>query len=639
MSQRIAASELAPLIGCSPQRARKLCAEFFNGRTRKWRGVILIAYKVRGIGGKAGDSYQVLVSSLPLDLQTALKASLNVDLRQVKETSSAALTYEFYRINFGQILQHKAHSKARGKGITAAAERSYLCPDGVTRKFTERTIRRKLAMLERGDLAALHGRHRSDKGKHRVIISMKFDNPARDCGLSAETVAEIRAKLETYIRSHIAKGASRKVTMANASFKLQDLARERGFEAPLEACAIAPRFIEAAAGHKLLAQYDRDRKAYEDSKPRIQRSATQYLPMDIIIGDVSPSDIIMTRPDGSLATARFIAWMDCANRRLFVSVVLCDKGNGIRNADVLQSYMDMVATWGMPRALYLDNGSEYNWADLIEGALKLNAQLRVEAAGLAEGELGRVVRANAYNAAAKGAIEGSFRILGSTFLSHQPGYIGGNRMMKKSANVGRPPVPFAGGIGELTARIQTAIAYYNALPQRGALRNRSPNQVYTEAVEAGWQMTAVAEDTLRVAFSEEKVCGISKGRIQIAGQYWICDELMAYRRSQVTVLVPKYQRWQRLPLKDEMGCIFGFAEPDQAFPYFDPNDAEMASNVHRLPVPPRAPVGATIGASDEGRRIIAGITEPNLERQQARARKNSQAIDRQLARFQRGEKP
>ena len=58
------------------------------------------------------------------------------------------------------------------------------------------------------------------------------------------------------------------------------------------------------------------------------------------------------------------------------------------------------SAWGLPSALYLDNGSEYRWADFVDDAMKLIARVT-----FTDDRDSRVVRARPYNAPAK-AIEG-----------------------------------------------------------------------------------------------------------------------------------------------------------------------------------------------------------------------------------------
>lgn len=74
----ISTEAIAKLAGITPRAARKAVRpETPSGLATIWRGVHLQIRTVRGTegGGRAGFRYEVLASSLPLDLQERLKAS------------------------------------------------------------------------------------------------------------------------------------------------------------------------------------------------------------------------------------------------------------------------------------------------------------------------------------------------------------------------------------------------------------------------------------------------------------------------------------------------------------------------------------------------------------------------------------
>ena len=656
----IPVATVASLAGVSRRAMSKVAMKALTGPEFKWRGASLIVRKVRGIGGKSGLSYQVQIESLPLDLQLAWKADETAFERPLRHDDETSRERNWWIFQLQDIAQHKAGSKARGAAIDEFSGRTHLNWNNNPQTFTARTIRRKLAELERGGLAAVSKRHRRDIGMKRVRVTREFDAAALAAGVSNDQLEEVRTKLTKYIRSLIAASASRKIVTFNAEAKLNSLAEALGITTDDDAFKLPDHLIQSEAQFKKVARFKRDRKAHDDARPRISRSSEGLSPMDLIMGDIHPADIVMKRPDGSTATARLIAWYDCATHRAFLSPVLCEAGTGIRNSHVIQSFIDMVRAWGLPKALYLDNGSEYNWPEFIADALKLAADLpAIDFAMRGDGSrLGRIIRAKAYNAAAKGAIEGFFRNFEGSYLCHLKGYIGGDRLCQKVANVGRAPAPFDGTIEKLSKTITTNLSLYNSRVQTRRLKGISPDAKFREFVEAGWTMTSVDENTLRIAFSEEQVRKVTRGRIQYAGQYWICDELKKYQGKSVVALIPKYERWDRLPLKDEKGGRLGFAFPDTAYGYLDPAGAiesarreklfrsgvreleqqidkvdvqqEIESNIVRLPPPVRAPIGATLSPSDMAQEIITGMDEPEHERKLRKMRE----IDRETARYE-----
>ncbi|MFC7663317.1 hypothetical protein ACFQWF_12070 [Methylorubrum suomiense] len=124
--------------------------------------------------------------------------------------------------------------------------------------------------------------------------------------------------------------------------------------------------------------------------------------MGLVLGDVHHTDTLIERADGTTATPKLIAWKDVGTRRVRWDVVLCDAGTSIRNADLIASFLNMVRdpAWGMSAMLYLDNGSEYLFAEFLKDAMQLTGF---------RGELldhgSPIVKARPYNAQAKGLIE------------------------------------------------------------------------------------------------------------------------------------------------------------------------------------------------------------------------------------------
>ncbi|NJM31324.1 MAG: hypothetical protein HC855_15675 [Rhizobiales bacterium] len=186
----------------------------------------------------------------------------------------------------------------------------------------------------------------------------------------------------------------------------------------------------------------------------------------------------------------------------------------------------------MPRTLYLDNGSEYNFAAFLKPALLL-----------LNPENGRpLIHAKPYNAAAK-PIESIFRLLEHSFFSMIPEWIGGNRQRKKTANVGRAPVPIS-TFGRFIATVKACTDLYHNTPQ-STLGNRSPFECYDAFVRGGWNMTTASIDAFRLAFTTEQVRDVRKGCIQFDGSLWTCRELQKYQSQRIVVLVPQYERWNR----------------------------------------------------------------------------------------------
>jgi len=660
----ITTEEFAELGAISPQAARKAVRLTLTSQAFIWRGATLVVRQVPSIGGKSGRAYQIQVASLPVSLQLALKDAQGIFEGPLRHDDDASRWREFWCFHLAPIAQHKPHSKDRGRAIAEAAAQEYIGPDGARCRFSYKTIHRKLKTYEADGFSGLTLKKRTDAGKRRVIVIREFDKAARILGVDDAQLQLISEKLRTYIRSLIAADVTAKKLKFLAEGKINALAASLGIATDGNTFAVPDHLINAERIFKAAPRFRRDRKAHNDAAPGITRTIAGLRPMDCVMGDVHPVDIVMTRADGSTATGRLIGWLDVATHRIFASLVLCEAGTGIRNAHVVQSFIDMVQAWGLPKTLYLDNGTEYNWADCVSDMLKLASNgFAIDVRYRFRGDssrLGRVIKAQPYNAQAKGLIEGGFRSLETLFRDIE-GYIGGNRMLKKSANVGRPPVSFSGSLDELQVILASNLRFYNGSPQRGQLRGRSPDQAFAGLVEAGWTATAVPESVLRLAFTQEKQRTVTKGCITYAGKKWTCDELAAYPGRTVTALIPKYERWDGIPLRDEHGSSLGISREETQYGYFDVEGAresarrkklfrdgvkslerqtvkidvhqELENNIVRLPAPVRAPIGTHIGGTETAAQIIAGLEETPDEARIRKVRETAAKQDRQYERM------
>ena len=547
-------------------------------------------------------------------------------------------------------------SAERAAIVKDIAGREHVTPKGRRERLGERTLQRWIDAFEQpaphGGFAGLMRKKREGHGEAAVIVTRTWD---RAVPFADATKHRIAGELRQHVRGLQKANESLSFITPIAAMKLAELTRTEGFagdDTALAAiCAVPYHFIRAERAYKKVATFKNDRSTYEDAKPRIQRTRAGLAPNDIWVGDVHPVDILYRRADGSTATLRAIAWLDLATNRIHVTWVALDKGQGgVRNTHVIRSFASAVAAWGAPRALYVDNGSEYNWAEFINDALKLlDAHGRRFVGDLAPWaeRHSNVVKAMPYNAPAK-PIENIFGVLERKHFSAVPGWIGGDRMRKRTQNHGREPDPFPGAVSDLIALLDAQIATYNAMPQDGrGLSKRSPNEALRAAIEGGWQATAVNADALRVAFSTEEVRQVRQGCISFKG-LWTSRELQAYQGDTVSLLIPKYEDWTRLPVRDEAGRIFTYVHRDTAFGILDPagaREADARSRQHRsgvialdrsvpdldrltergklartLPAPPALPApAARLTASPEAEDIArnAGLA-PDAEADRAR---------------------
>ncbi len=653
----IPAETFAELAGISARKARFALARAM-ARSRPWRGANLEVRCVRGRGGRSGLRYEVGVDSLPHALQERLKESLKpTSLPLFAElTPRRSAEREWWLRILGPLLG-MSRGRERAAAIDALAGRRDLADwRGLPIVLTPRTIHRRLQAYREQGALAFAPRVRADKGHAKVLISLAAET---SIPFDDETWERIAHDLRTFIRGHWVEGATLKLIQGRSNLKFRELIEVAGFShcstLPQETFFVPRRFIEAERKYRHVHTLFRDRKTYEDNRYRVSRSRAGMMPMDWVIGDVHPLDIVIIREsDGRPAHARLIGWLDCATNRLRADMVLCEPGTGIRNADVIKSFHRMVTdrAWGMPKTLYIDNGREYRFADNLNDALQLVAQLRG-----GDGRSSRIAHAQPYNAAAK-PIESMFAVL-ERMLQDVPGHTGGDRLNKKTEHVGHPTKAFPGTLQQLAAIVGARILEMQMYPMRGALNGKSPRQAYDAAVAAGWQPVMVDDREILTVFATDLVRTITKGVISYDSRNWRCPELAHYFEKRVIARVPQFWRPDKLALLHiKTREPIGVAEPIGTIAFDDPagarisrladKDRQQAIRELGLSVPAldtvaegfrtlssMRPAGiaepiATVGLSDEASNIARALSEPPAEREtrqrQARRARIAKAV-------------
>lgn len=565
----------AALAGIGPRRARRALARCHIGNA--WRGHCLSVTAEHGRGGRSGLSYRVSLQSLPDDLQAKWRER-HPEITTTETAGEAADSAASPALSVAPAdtgpewlrrlelirpaLAHEPRSPERVAEIDMAAR---------THGMAGRTLRRWIAGYEARGIAGLTDRERANKGGRLVLVSRAWDR-AMDGRLDNAAQERIAADLGRKLRSLWAGGVPgwRHVGRL-ATAHLARLTRDAGFDLPdaelLALCAVPRALVERERRYATVAVKDNDAKSFFDRQPRIRRDYSALKPLELVIGDVHPVDIYYRRDDDSLATPKLIAWLDAATNRIIGHAAFLEKGKGVRMAHVAASFAHLVQAWGMPGALYLDNGGEYNWSEFAADAMKL--------VKVYDEDRRTVINAQPYNAPAK-KIEGIFAVLERGPLAMIPGWIGGDRMAKKTHNVGREPEPFPGAKRELWDAIDRAIAYYNATPQPG-LEGRSPDQVWVAQVEAGWRPIAADMATLQTAFARTETRRLRQGGFTVAGQLYIHDAL-CQRPDLDTVTL-------RIPIFGDMrpavyapdGEFLCHAEPETAYHPLDIDGAKESA--------------------------------------------------------------
>lgn len=566
-------AELAALADIAESNARKAIRTCLAGK--KWRGAELVVSK------PDGKAHAVFAPSLPqvlyekwLEAQPkppvpvqearqlpALPEKPGIRLPEPEWIEEA----KWKRALIEPALAHPPRSRARGNEIKAIARR-----EGIKARTLSDWIKR----FEADGLQGLVRQRRHDAP--RVFITREWDAA---CQLPDETKAAIAEKFTTHVKSlwrTANPGCNNTARLATT--ELQRLCHEAGWDgATLEHCRITRAAVEKYRHYSLVHTFGKDAKAFFDhNRPRIQRDYSSLRPMELVVGDVHPLDVVVRRDDGSIATPRFIAWIDAATRRLRGTIVLLDKATGVTQADVWASFDEMVDRergWGLPMNLYLDNGSEYfgrprrygegvpsaimNGFNELTGLLlamrEFNDAIKAEftaeffdsdsssSANELDATAPRrngVTRATPYNGPGKPLIEGAFSSL-EKVIKMFPGYIGGDRMNKRTPNLGKDTAPWM-DIDVFVKAFTQALAYWNGKPQRGHLGGKSPNEAWEDAQREGWQATRVDKMTRVYAMSETVRVTVIRGSVTVGKQRYYADELSKLSGQKITV---RYAKW------------------------------------------------------------------------------------------------
>lgn len=659
MIRWLTTSEFAELAGIDDRNARKALKRAFLNHL-SWRGTILAVRLTKAQGGPRGLGYEVRAHSLPTELRDRLKERALAERPLLRIADLRSAKNEWLLLILSPALAQPPRSAERRAAITDILSRPLTDWRGRSITLSERSVLRWLQRYEEQGAAAFALRARADKGHAKVLISLAAERAIPFDDVTWEGIA---TDLRNYVRGHWKSGATLKLISAHTNHKFRELIEAAGFDhchtLPEETFIVPRRFIEAERTYRHVHTLYHDRKRYEDNRFRTERSRAGMQPMDWLIGDVHPVDIVMTRPDGSLAHARMIAWLDCATNRMRFNLVLCEPGTGIRNADLIESFCKLVTdpAWGMPKTLYIDNGREYRFAERMDDAMQLVAQLRGD-----DGRRTRVVHARPYNAAAK-PIESMFSALEKS-LQDIAGHTGGDRLNKKTETVGRPTLPFSGTVAELEQLIRARITLMEAQPMRGALKGKSPRSVYTTAIANGWQPVVLDPSQILTVFAQDRVCTITKGVITINAQRWTCSELASYFESKIIARMPLYWRPEKIALLHiKTRALIGIAEPPGRFAFDDPAGARQSTEIDKarraairnldrnaptidtmqetkriaatlLPSPIAEPA-ATLSVSDEAAEIATRISESPKRRREQHQEKAERAHRARLEILQR----
>lgn len=576
------------LAGIKERAAREALSKCYGSHEATWRGVHLNVRIVSGVGGASGKTYQVDALSLPPDLAQKHLATMaethtapliplsspaaGIEAIDHKQATNPRLMKHIQLANWKRELISEAlrcgrYSRERTTCLNALIARNpHMRPDGATVNLKMQTLKQWIHDFEQGGFQGLVRKPRKED-KPRRIVSAAYDKASP---LPDDVKREIWTKIEEEIKAQLVGSIApleQVRLLANAA--LVELSRQHGWaEASLENCDVGIGQVRKLKHLRTVAIRSMDNTRFRDAfVPRVVRNRLGYQPMDVVMGDVHPVDILKAREDGvevdgqflpngcfnlidfregkeETATARMISWYDVATGRYCADYILLGKRQGVNQAMVVASFVAMTLKWGFPRRVYIDNGPEFKWGPFIEGLQRLSrltagakdliaevldpteiSQIISEAngeatdaepAGLVGGEA--IIRSRPHNPQSKGHKEGLYGVLERTVFCMVPGWIGGDRMNKKTHKVGKAPQAFDGTWRQFLAAMDACSKYYHNRKQKNG---KSPNQRFEQFVADGWQATRVSYPALLMAFSEEQAVHVRNRGVQIGiNRYW-----------------------------------------------------------------------------------------------------------------------
>ncbi|HAF56014.1 MAG TPA: hypothetical protein DCL01_12600 [Thauera sp.] len=644
----IDAATVAGLAGISEQKTRQALAKCAAGGT--WRQHALKVRTKDGGPASAQNPYLVHVDSLPPALAGAyyeraalmsppvdVKVGAALDMPE-KVNPRAAKDYaelEWKLKILAPALEFAEGTPGRAEWLRELAKRTHTGPDGKPRRFALRTLQEWITRIKKAQSALALLRKPREEKPSRNIICRLWDSA---CPLPLDAKWSIEREIQAYVRSLWAKGMGWTQIEELASSQLLEASRAAGWAAAAYTqCRVGRHYVQKHSETKILAVKTGDAKRWHDEfVPRIQRTREGLRPGDIVVGDVHPVDVIVLRADGSEATFRLIAWLDIATGDIFGTLVLFEPNKSVTQAHIAASFAAMVQAWGLPRLLMLDNGKEYSWGELERGFRELamlangfKAAMRFmvreeadatpfmdEPEDSIEARETPILRALPHRPASK-PIEGIFAVLERLLFKHFPGWIGGDRMNKKTHQMGKAPKPFPGSQEAFEALFFDAMSYWRTRARK-SLGGRSVNEVRDAFQRDGGALPPdVPLQALVFALSETMTRNVVTRGIEVGGVWYRSPATLKYTGQKVTV---RYAKWApdyifmmadaSTPLLVGRAPVFGYADGEGARHQAD-MDRILNAHVRELkattrPIDPLAEMSRHVAAVGKDVPVLKG---------------------------------
>ena len=213
-----------------------------------------------------------------------------------------------------------------------------------------------------------------------------------------------------------------------------------------------------------------------------------------------------------------------------------------------------------------------------------------------------------------------------------PGWIGGDRMYKRTHKVGAAPRPYEGSAEEFQADLSACLNLYRATPQTDG---SSPNDKRRAFYEQGWKPIKVAREVFLFAFSEVERRKVQTNGIEVDRTWGMADVLIPLIGKTVDIRIAKWDRSHVFYLDTNeklhaipMGNTFNHGDVDGAKEQARRNKVmnehirTLAAGTKRMelvqegirhleeqPPAPALPEGITIDLNGQGNTIAAALAQ------------------------------
>lgn len=315
--------------------------------------------------------------------------------------------------------------------------------------------------------------------------------------------------------------------------RLERIAAQNPDWAPLPALRTFIRRIEREIARPVLLLARQGEDALMRAFPAQERDRGVFCALEAVNADGHVWDVGVTFPDGTTGRPVIVGFQD-----LYSGKIVGWRLGQTESADLVRlAFADMVTTYGIPSAVWLDNGRAFASKYLTGGTPnRYRFKVREEdPAGIITALGVQVHWVTPYHGQAK-PIERAWRDFCDGIAKH-PAFAGawlGNSVANKPENYGSRTVPWA----EFERVVGEEIAAHNARVGRRSkvCAGRSFDQVFAESYATATVRKATAEQLRTLLLAAEAVTANSTdGSVRLAGNRYWCEALAHHAGSKLVL--------------------------------------------------------------------------------------------------------